>query len=115
MFAGLRPMTRTISASAEITTYDCEIIVVSSSAVTITLPSDAELGQCLTFYHTNLESTSVKHTYKSKSNTHTFNNPIATSNRWGQTSLNINSYGVVRFILAEDQYGVKYWWYYRLR
>lgn len=62
MFAGLRPMTRVIKYSTKLTKLDHTIIIDSAwnaAELTITLPDDAEIGQCYDIYgnHSKGDST----------------------------------------------------------
>lgn len=50
MYGGLRPMTRTINRSMELTDMDCFVIV--TKGVTITLPAKPQRGQYYKFLQT---------------------------------------------------------------
>lgn len=51
MFAGLRPHTRHVSGSTTLANTDHTIIVNNSSEITITLPSNPEIGQVFEIWH----------------------------------------------------------------
>ena len=117
MFAGLRPHVRTISSGSAandktITEFDHTIMIDSPSAITLTLPSDPQVGQEYLFMMSLLESTQVKHKLIASSSC-SIHDPLA--NTWSNTSLNVGGYGCVRLSCALDSNGTKKWWIYRLR
>ena len=108
MFAGLRPRTRTIVSSSGLTKLDHTIMVVSTSALTLTLPDNPEIGQEYDIYFAH--QTEVN--FPLKSNDIGIHWPVA--DIWGVKQTNITGKGVVKIICASDQNGNKLWWVYRL-
>lgn len=118
MFAGLRPHVRTISSESAakdkiITEFDHTIMIDSSSAITLTLPSIPQIGQEYIIMMSNTESTSVKHTIMGSSACKV-NHPTSSRPLMGQTSISVDAHGCVRLSCALDCNGTKKWWFYRL-
>ena len=109
-FAGLRPKTRTVTSTSQgsLTALDHTIMVVSTSALTLTLPDNPEVGQEYDIYFAH--QTEVN--FPLKSNDISIHWPVA--NIWGVKQTNITGKGVVKIICASDQNGSKLWWVYRL-
>lgn len=108
-FAGLRPFTRTVTTSsgAVLTKLDHTIMVISQSAITITLPNSPEVGQEFDiFFAFNMDVN-----YPLKSNDVKIHWP--SSEVWDVTQTNITGKGMVKVICANDQNGNKKWWCYR--
>ena len=110
MFAGLRPKTRTVTSTSQgsLTALDHTIMVVSTSALTLTLPDNPEVGQEYDIYFAH--QTEVN--FPLKSNDISIHWTVA--DIWGVKQTNITGKGVVKIICAKDQNGSKLWWVYRL-
>lgn len=110
MFAGLRPRTRTVTSTSQgsLTALDHTIMVVSTSALTLTLPNSPEVGQEYDIYFAH--QTEVN--FPLKSNDISIHSPVA--DIWGVKQTNITGKGMVKIICASDQHGNKLWWFYRL-
>ena len=108
--AGLRPKTKTVTSTSQgsLTALDHTIMVVSTSALTLTLPDNPEVGQEYDIYFAH--QTEVG--FPLKSNDISIHWPVA--NTWGVKQTNIAGKGVVKIICAKDQNGSKLWWVYRL-
>lgn len=116
MFAGLRPMVRTITANAQaseltLTEMDHTIIVISSSGKNLNLPETALIGQEIVIMMSNSGDTSVLHGIYSTQDCQIIN---PASGGASATSISISATGVVKFVCAANGSGVKNWWYYRL-
>lgn len=108
MFAGLRPRTRTVTSSTTLSALDHTIMIVSTSAITLTLPNNPEIGQEYDIYFAH--QTEVN--FPLKSNDISIHWPVA--NIWGVKQTNITGKGVIKIICANDQNENKLWWVYRL-
>lgn len=106
-FAGLRPKTKTITSSAPLSTLDHTIMVISQSAITLTLPNSPEVGQEYDIYF----AFNMDVNYPLKSNDVKIHWP--SSEVWDVTQTNITGKGMVKVICANDQNGNKKWWCYR--
>lgn len=116
MFAGLRPMVRTITANAQaseltLTEMDHTIIVISSSGKNLNLPETALIGQEIVIMMSNSGDTSVLHGIYSTQDCQIIN---PASGGASATSISVSATGVVKFVCAANGSGVKNWWYYRL-
>ena len=116
MFAGLRPMVRTITANAQaseltLTEMDHTIIVISSSGKNLNLPETALIGQEIVIMMSNSGDTSVLHGIYSTEDCQIIN---PASGGASATSISVSATGVVKFVCAANGSGVKNWWYYRL-
>lgn len=116
MFAGLRPMVRTITANAQaseltLTEMDHTIIVISSSGKNLNLPETALIGQEIVIMMSNPGDTSVLHGIYSTQDCQIIN---PASGGASETSISVSATGVVKFVCAANGSGVKNWWYYRL-
>ena len=116
MFAGLRPMARTITANAQaseltLTEMDHTIIVISSSGKNLNLPETALIGQEIVIMMSNPGDTSVLHGIYSTQDCQIIN---PASGGASATSISVAATGVVKFVCAANGSGVKNWWYYRL-
>lgn len=114
LFAGLRPNIRTITASSSdqqkrLSDIDHTILIESSTAITVTLPSEPPLGQEYVFMMTNQESTTVKHTIKG--NGYNVYDVIGNNK---QSSLPISAYGMVKLVFAQGA-SERRWYFYRIR
>ena len=110
MFAGLRPKVRTISAATTLDPTDHTILVDSTASFTITLPSQAEVGQeyLLLFGGS---------TYKQHTKVLACASPIIhcqLDDKWNVESLNLTSQGAVLIVYANDVNGDGRWWVTRL-
>lgn len=105
---GLRPRTRTIVSSSGLTKLDHTIMVISQSALTLTLPDNPEVGQEYDIYF----AFNTEINYPLKSNDISIHWPVA--DIWGVKQTNITGKGVIKIICAKDQNGSKLWWVYRL-
>ena len=108
--AGLRPKTKTVTSTSQgsLTALDHTIMVVSTSALTLTLPDNPEVGQEYDIYFAH--QTEVG--FPLKSNDISIHWPV--TDTWGVKQTNIAGKGVVKIICAKDQNGSKLWWVYRL-
>lgn len=109
-FAGLRPKTRTIASSSMLNKLDHTIMVDSTSALTLTLPDNPEVGQEYLILMVGIPSTTVKNTLVSNTNV-----PIhcPAANEWSVTSTTLTASGAVYLKCANDKNGAKTWWFYR--
>ena len=60
MFAGLRPHLRHLSSAATLAATDNVIVVNNSSAITLTLPHNAEIGQEYEIWHTSSTTLTIQ-------------------------------------------------------
>lgn len=108
LFAGLRPMIRTMTKSGGLTKYDHTILVDTTSSITIGLDIvDLEAGQTFDIFISNA---SVKHTIAS------LITPIHSPNAniWSADSISVDAYGLIRVICAKSRNDNLCWWLYRL-
>lgn len=111
LFAGLRPMTRTMTKSGGLTKYDHTIVVDTTSPITIGLDIvDLEAGQTFDIYISNTSSVTYKHTIASLTTPMHFPN----ANIWSADSIPVDAYGLIRVTCAKSRTGNLCWWLYRL-
>ncbi len=109
MFAGLRPMLRTITSTITLNYFDHTIFVATTSAITITLPSNPPIGQEIVILFKGTSSATNKCTVTTTANT--------IKNYWENATHathQINMRGIVLYTFVYDN-GSKYWIYNRIK
>lgn len=110
VFAGLRPIVRTLSAGGQLTIYDHTVLVDCTSSIRIWLPDYPEAGQTFEIFISNTSSVTYKHTIASLITP--MHSPNA--NIWSANSISVDAYGLIRVTCAKSRNGNLCWWLYRL-
>lgn len=110
-FAGLRPTTRTVRSDVILDTTDHTIMIDTSAGIGITLNNSAKPGQVYELMMNGIPGTGVRHTLKC-SNLIPIHFPA--SNIWSATSVEVEAYGIIRAVCANDKNGNAKWWIFRI-
>lgn len=116
MFAGLRPMVRTVKKSTKITKitiYDHTIFVDPplNTILNFYLPSEQIVGQEFEIVMNNVTNVSFKHKLHEPNNNAIINWPMA--DEWNKSMVEMTAIGVIKIYGAKDKKGNFRWWVYR--
>lgn len=103
MFAGLRPHLRHVTTASTLANTDHTIIVNNTSAITITLPSNPEVGQEFEIWHTTNNSLTVQSYNNGSTTTRKYIYRMTSSTSWAY-SHESTSREIMRFKYAHNLY-----------